>query len=185
MEHRLDALLFSDWQVVLPETINDGCPPDSEAYLIHSFHPRDRASLIADREKQIHALKDLSERFTLAIQSAVERVRKNPGRGLVSAYHTPLYGVVYGMHTRSMVYVMMEIITPLLRDDLTVSERLAQQFLLAQTVSSSCRLDEREANELFGKILHETIVSFTLECPMNGIEFTLSRSTRLDLTLRF
>lgn len=131
MEHRLDALLFSDWQVVPPETINDGCPPDSEAYLIHSFHPRDRVALVADREKQIQTLTDLSERFTLPIQSAVEKVQKNPGGDLVSAYHTSLHGAADGLHKRSTVYVMLETITPLLRDDLTVSERLAQQFLLA------------------------------------------------------
>ena len=114
--------------------MKDGCPPENAMTTVCSFHSRDPVRIKADKDKQATAFKDLCGRLTLGIESAIANITKDPSRTLGSAFHHA-HWKSDGTYTKSTLHVMTETIKPLLRDDHTVSERLAQQWSLARTVS--------------------------------------------------
>jgi hypothetical protein len=135
---RVDALVVGQRLAIPPETMQDQCPPESQDHQAYTFHSRPRHLVDSERSTQLARFEELSSLVTFGFISAEQddQTRRNAEVGR-TAFHRPYYSrsgnnLVYA---RSDVYLMVELVMPLLRADLTESERLVQHFEVAKTVS--------------------------------------------------
>jgi len=129
---RLDALMLNDWKPVPASAVPDSCQANSTVYNTYSIHTRSPA---------------VASKSASALRTSIETIRRgflalevNPTINSKSAF-------AWGFTTRfpqirdgkkayggSLISLSTEMVFPLLMQDLTVSERLVQQFGVAKTV---------------------------------------------------
>ncbi|PVH77444.1 hypothetical protein DL98DRAFT_591223 [Cadophora sp. DSE1049] len=137
-----DALLFSPRKEVTPANLKDtkdGCDPGKIAYRTFEFRARDPISVQRSQETFETYAASLQAKLTLCIKSAVLRAEKAGNNNLIYRWHRPSYtmiesGAVYTEDYTGVTHLSSEIVLPLLRSDLTISERLVRQFCVAKTL---------------------------------------------------
>jgi hypothetical protein len=146
---RLGAPRISPWQKLDPSEVDDRCSeghPLYDAYQICSA--RSTIPLVQIVQQGGH-LADLAKELTLHMESAVAHLAAKPNLPhLPYAVHLQLYDDPGGEHQKksyigSNIILMSETIAPLLDKNLSESERLVQQFLLAKIVRPSFSYSRR------------------------------------------
>ncbi|CZR68826.1 uncharacterized protein PAC_18726 [Phialocephala subalpina] len=151
-----DALMLGDRRRVPLEDCKNGCPPSNNmAYEAYSFHLR-RNTMGTDANAVPNShLRVFTSKIVLRIAS---RVAYNLQNSIDKDF-----GLAYGWYTTARtprsrpdeypggsITISSEMVLPLLRDDLSVSERLLQQFLVAKTLC-------HESMHAFGAYIRTTI----------------------------
>lgn len=109
-------------------------------YRTFEFCPRDPVFVQHSRETFETYAASLRAKIRLCIKSAVLRAEMAGNEKLVYGWHRPSYrmiesGGIFSETYSGVTHVSSEMVLPLLRSDLTVSERSIQQFCVAKTVS--------------------------------------------------
>ncbi|KAH9219453.1 hypothetical protein DL95DRAFT_457524 [Leptodontidium sp. 2 PMI_412] len=133
METWIDGISLNEWQKVPANEVPDGFPKDHPAYQAFFFEPRDGITVAQNIELQRKQIRNLKAYLRYKIDII-------PTDGL------PVGSLICGLHTAdpathknrkydvSTVTIDVQILRPLLRPDITESERLVQQLLVAKTI---------------------------------------------------
>lgn len=139
---RLDALLFSPRNETTQTDgldADDGCAPDHLHYRTFEFHARD-PTVVLDSKTLFHTyVSNLGQKIKMRIEPNLGQTLARPDAQifgqLLPTYLMAETGGTYDLAFTAVCSLAADMVFPLLMDDLTVSERLVQQFCVAKTVS--------------------------------------------------
>ncbi|KAN0121736.1 hypothetical protein V8E51_000062 [Hyaloscypha variabilis] len=128
----LDALMDNQWQVVPASDVKDGCPTDSGVYNTYSIHTRSPIVASQSTKKVQDSIENLQGNLRIEISPTL-RSKNN----FAWAYHRQRSVLVdkKKKYAGSTITLSLEMILPLKKTDLSVSERIVQQFGVAKTIA--------------------------------------------------
>ncbi|KAF8852702.1 hypothetical protein BDZ45DRAFT_749282 [Acephala macrosclerotiorum] len=146
-----DALVLGERRPVPPDECKDGCSPKSFAYEAFSFHMRQNKAPDALATLNSH-MENFTSKLVLRINSRVAYVNAGRSTGIAFGWYLSYKRLKSRPreYAGGAITLASEAVLPLLRDDLSISERLLQQFLVAKTLC-------HESMHAFGDYIRTTM----------------------------